>query len=97
MGETVHINLLGMRFSIQTDEDTEYVQSLIDYLAEKIQEIESSTGSQDKLRTSILTALLLADELNKTRQSAKETDSETSVSAEAITRRLIEQIDNELE
>lgn len=98
MGETVHIRALGASFSIQTDQNPDYVESLVDYVKEKIRIIESSAGSKESVKTAILVSLLLADELFQERSGSP--DSRTAVADEefaSFTRELIERIDSVLD
>lgn len=93
----VQIQILGASFTIQADEDPEYLSRLVDYLADKVQEIERTVSTRDPLRISILAGLLLADELFKDRARLGSTLSPSeSEEAERITRRLIRSIDESL-
>ena len=65
--ERVKIELLGTTFSIQSDEDPEYIRSMLSYVDEKISQVRKSVHSTDNVKISILTSLLLCDELFKQR------------------------------
>ena len=85
--------MLGASFSIQTDQNAEYVDSLVEYVRQKAGEIEQSAGSNDALRTAILTAVLLADELFQQKADPKPRSDEV----ELFTKTMIERIDSVLE
>lgn len=95
MGDSVHIGLLGTSFSIQTDQDPDYVASLVAFLKDKVRQIEQSAGAQDHLKTAILVALLTADELFRLRATNRAPESDGQI--DEITKRLIERIDSVLD
>lgn len=93
----VQISLLGTSFLIQADEESEYLSRIVEYLSQKVQEIEQSVAIKDPLRIAILTGLLLADELFKERgRGRKATSEEEAEEAERIALSLIEKIDKSL-
>ena len=96
MGEPVSIRVLGANFTIQTDQDSDYVASLVEYIREKADALQRVAGSQDTLKTAILVSLLIADELHQLKSGEGE-DSESGDNGEALTRRMIERIDAVLE
>ena len=102
-GNLVHINLLGTRFSIETDEKPEYIQSLIENLDKKLSTLESSTGLRDPLKLSLLSGILLEDELNKclTRrnpiQNVTEINSKDLLEAEKLTLNILQNLDKTLQ
>ena len=58
------MNILGHSFAMQTSEDPKYLDSLVDFINERIEEI-SSQGVTSSTRCIILAAFYLADELVK--------------------------------
>lgn len=93
----VQIQILGATFTIQADEDPEYLSRLVEYLSDKVHEIERTVSTKDPLRISILAGILLADELFKDRERLNSTLSPTeSEEAEQIAQRLIRSIDESL-
>lgn len=93
----VQIQILGANFTIQADEDPEYLARLVDYVTDKVREIESTVSTKDPLRIAILSNILLADELFKEQARLDETLSPSeSDEAERITRNLIRSIDESL-
>lgn len=92
MGKLHHkVQILGSSFTIQTDEDPEYFELLLAYIKKKTNEIESSVGVKDPLKTAILTCLTLADEIHK-----GDGLTEDLAEAERITLSIIDQIDKSL-
>ena len=64
------IELLGTSFSIQTDEDPQYVQDLVDYYRTKVQDVQARITSDDPLKIAIVAGVLTADELFRVRERA---------------------------
>ncbi len=93
----VQISLLGTSFSIQADEDSEYLARIVEYLEKKVQEIEGSVAIKDPLRIAILTGLLIADELFKQKErDRQEPIDRDSEEVARITQALIDRIDKSL-
>ena len=63
----MRIEVLGTAFTIETDEDPEYVADIVDYYKTKVQEIRKSVSTSDPLKISILSGLLVIDELFRER------------------------------
>ncbi|TVR68953.1 MAG: cell division protein ZapA [Spirochaetaceae bacterium] len=91
----MRIDLLGVSFQIQSDEDPEYVEEILGYYRARIREIEESVATGDPLKKAILAALLVTDELFRCRGNQGE--STVTGEVEAITRRLLERIDDALD
>jgi cell division protein ZapA (FtsZ GTPase activity inhibitor) len=69
----MRIELLGTAFTIQTDEDPQYVQDLVDYYRTKVQEVQRRIPSNDALKIAIVAGVLTADELFRARDNAEAT------------------------
>lgn len=91
----MRIDLLGVSFQIQSDEDPEYVEEILEYYRARIREIEDTVATGDPLKKAILAALLVTDELFRSR--ADQEGKGLSGEVEAITRRLLERIDDALD
>lgn len=98
----MQINLLGTSFTIKADEDPEYVTNLLTYVESKVKEIESSATLKEPLKISILTSLLIADELFKEREKVRQqgtNEQEQSLDSDEvtrITREMIERLERTL-
>lgn len=90
----MRIELLGTSFQIQSDEDPSYIEEILAYYRERIGEIESTVATTDPLKKAILAALLVTDELFRTR--APQSEAAVAGEIDVITRRLLERIDNAL-
>ena len=86
----MQVDLLGTSFSIQTDEEPEYVQRLLRFLEEKITETSQSVQTSDPLKIAIISAMMIADELFQSRNEQIEPGSS---SFSDIAQELITQID----
>lgn len=87
----MRIELLGSAFTIQSDEDPAYLQSVVEYYAGKIDEVSRSVATSDPLKISILAGILAADECLKARSSPDDPR------VAEITEDLIAQLDQTLE
>ncbi len=96
------INLLGTSFTIQSDESQEYMDQLLRHYKKKVEETRNTVGVTDPLKLSILSGLFLVDDLYKapagqdTPRGNGGMDPRESAEAEKITRRLIENMEREL-
>lgn len=97
MGSRVEVDLLGTSFSIQTDQDPDYVGRIVGYLRSKIKEIEDSAGTKDRLRIAILSAILVADELFRERTRGNLSPISENRETQEIAEKIINTIDTVLE
>ncbi len=61
--ETIRIDLLETSLTIQTDEDREYIETIVSYIKKKLAVIQSATLVQDPLKLAILSNIYAVDEL----------------------------------
>ena len=86
---TLHINLLGTSFSIAADEDSVYLENLLNRFRIILENTKKSTGLDNPLRLALLTGFLLCDEIEKLKnQEARE-----GQEAEQLTLNMIARID----
>jgi cell division protein ZapA len=62
---TLKIDALGTSFTIQAKEDTEYLQNLLSYFKQVAHQVEAGANLKNNLKNSILTGIMLCDELYK--------------------------------
>jgi len=95
----VQIQILGTTFTVKSDQDPEYVESIIQYIKTKIEEIKQSTTSNDPLRTAILANILITDELFKERNKKGDLFNESDASREAsrLTADIIRRLEQSLQ
>lgn len=89
------VQLLGTSFTIQADEDTERLDRIVRYLRGKTDQVEKSLGTKDPLKTSLISAILIVDELFKEKEKGKDSplfDKE----AEELTLKILEKLDHGL-
>lgn len=72
----MRIELFGTAFNIQTDEDPAYLREIVRYYEDKSREISASVATPDALKISILTGLLLVDEVMKARRNQVDDEAE---------------------
>jgi len=73
MGEerVIEIKVFGQTFSVKTDAEEEYIQTVAQYVNEKMEEVLRKTRSVSSLNVAILTALNIADDLLKEKEQRK--------------------------
>ena len=88
----MRIDLLGAEFNINTDQDPEYLEEVVEFYKSKIAEVRSSAGTSDSLKIAILAGILTADDC------LKQTGSQRTGTAELsqITLDLISELDSAL-
>lgn len=62
---TLPINILGSSFTIQASEDSEYLNKLLGYYERIATEIQKSGILRDPTQISIMTGIMICDELYK--------------------------------
>ena len=97
----LQIDNLGTSFAIKANEDSEYLNKLLGYYKRIVNQIENSSSLNTPLQVSILSGIMLCDELYKEKgrnvkfQTALEKNT-TDEEADRITKSLIEKIDRVL-
>lgn len=92
------VKILGTTFSIQSSENREYLEEIIEYFKLKVEEINEKAPATDPLKAAILAGLNVVDELFKERNS-KYAPADPEVSAmelNKITERMINKINTSL-
>ena len=95
--QIVSIDLLGISFTVQTDESLDYMQEILARLRERLAALGAATRVSDPLKLSILVNITLMDELlrERARTGSPATGSEEELSRLAA--RLIADLDRSLE
>ncbi|MDR0785838.1 MAG: cell division protein ZapA [Treponema sp.] len=94
------IDVLGTSFSIAAEEDSDYLNRLLENFKLKIETTQKETGLKDPLRVAILTGYLICDELQRIYDKQafdNELVAHTEKEIEEITAHLITYIDEILE
>lgn len=97
----LQIDILGTSFAIKANEDSEYLNKLLGYYKRIVNQIENSSSLNTPLQVSILSGIMLCDELYKEKgrnvkfQTVLEKNT-TDEEADRITKSLIEKIDKVL-
>lgn len=61
----LHINLLDTSFTVQANEDEEYLTKLLGYYSRIVEDVSHIPSIKTPLQTSILAGIMLCDELYK--------------------------------
>lgn len=102
---TLQINTLGTSFAIQAQEDPQYLENLLSYFNKITEQVKANTGLQDPLKCSILSGLMICDELYREKKAFSEVSKKAVASpvstdelseAERLTLSMISKIDNVL-
>lgn len=96
----LRIEVLGTSFSIAAEEDTGYLNRLLERYQLAIEGTQKSTGLKDPLKIAILTGFLVCDELQRVydRQTAdQEIDAHENKAIEEVILNLINRIDEIVE
>ena len=97
---TLQIDLLGTSFTIQAKEDPVYLENLLTYYKQTVNQIENSTGLKNPLKLSILTGIMICDELYKEKKKNANTTIKPSCEdlseAERLTLKMIDNINKVL-
>lgn len=91
------IDVLGTSFVIQSDQDPAYLRDIVEFYKSKVMEIQSSVSTDDPLKISILAAMLIIDDHFKFKAGQVPAAHLDELEANAITQRLIRELDQLLE
>ncbi|HXY62223.1 MAG TPA: cell division protein ZapA [Nitrospirota bacterium] len=70
--ERVQVEIYGQVYSIKGSGDPAHIREMAAYVDAKMKEVEKGTGTVDPHRVAILTALTIADELDRLRTKYNE-------------------------
>jgi cell division protein ZapA len=85
-GRVIPVEICGQRYPIRTTLDPEYVSQLANYVDEKMRAAGESAPNGDPQRLAILTALNVADELFRARETTRARDGEVAERAGELER-----------
>jgi len=94
------VTLLGTSLMIQSDEDAEHLQAVIQYFEKKIDEVKKRLPATEPIKLAVLAGLNIVDELLKiqtqvrTQQASAHDSVNEAEEVERITRRMIQKLDN---
>jgi len=80
----VEIKVFGQTFSVKTDAEEDHLQSVAQYVNEKMEEVLKKTKSVSTLNVAILTALNIADDLLKEKEQRKALVKEVEVKSKDL-------------
>ena len=96
MAEDVEVEIFGQTFHIAAGDATPvYIQSLAYYVDEKMRTLASATKTMSLNRVAILTALNIADDLLKLRDSYEQSARLVDTKTEQLISLVREQLNNE--
>jgi cell division protein ZapA len=85
--ESIEVTILGQNYLLKGDVSKDYMRHLAEFVDTRIREVYRRSPGTTPLKASILTALMLADELHKVRKehaSAKQSIKQFEIGAESL-------------
>lgn len=79
-----NIELLGTSFILHSDQESEYIDTLLAYIKEQLAVIRHDVDCKDPLKASIMASLLITHELFALRDSMQQERIETSNTARKL-------------
>jgi cell division protein ZapA len=84
--EPVQVEIYGQVYNLKGTDNPAHIRKLASYVDKKMKEVEKGTGTVDPHRVAILTALIIADEL----QSLRERYGELEMAADNAVKRMLD-------
>lgn len=83
---SIRIDMLGTSFTLQSSEDTQYLEKIVAYYSKTLEEVSNIPSVQTPLQQSILTGIMLIDELYKEKNKviSLQQGQETNISTNSI-------------
>lgn len=94
--KTIRVEIDGMDYSLKSDNDPEYVESIANYVNEKIQKLTLKTNVKSQTKIAVLAALNIADEYFHL-QKSYENSVRKLENFEAKSKELCDQVDDHLD
>ncbi len=85
--ESIEVTILGQNYLLKGDVSKDYMRQIAEFVDTRIREVYRRSPGTTPLKASILTALMLADELHKVRKehaSAKQSIQKFEIGAESL-------------
>lgn len=79
----LQIDTLGTSFAIQAQEDPQYLENLLSYFNKVTDQVKANTGLMDPLKCSILSGLMICDELCREKKANAEMSKNAANAAKA--------------
>ena len=77
MKTLVEVNIFGQTFTVNSEEQAQYVKELASYVDQRMRQIAGNTKTAVPLRVAIMAALSIADEWYKASQREQDIQEET--------------------
>lgn len=84
----IPVEIFGQTYTVRAGADPGYVQQLAAYVDAQMREVSRSAGAVDSLRTAVLAALNIADEVFRLRATVGKAEREARGRAAALAREL---------
>ena len=92
---TIRVEIDGMDYSLKSENNPDYVESIAKYVNDKIQKLSQKTNVKSQTKIAVLTALNIADEYFQL-QKSYENSLKKLEKIEAKSKELNDQVDHQL-
>ena len=82
--ESIQVEIFGQSYSIKAGSDRDYIRELAAFVDARMKDVQKGTGTSDGYKIAILTALNIADELNRLRSRHDALERSTAVSLDHL-------------
>ncbi len=86
----VEVEIFGQRYKIEGDDSSEYLKKVADFVDFKMKEVVKETGLVDSYKIAILTCLIIADELFRTKKKLSQLQEEFERKVESLIKKIEE-------
>ncbi len=86
----VEVEILGQRYKIEGEDSSEYLKRVADFVDFKMKEVVKETGLVDSYKIAILTCLIIADELFRTKKKLSQLQEEFERKVESLIKKIEE-------
>ena len=86
----VEVEILGQRYKIEGEDSSEYLKKVADFVDFRMKEVMKETGLVDSYKIAILTCLIIADELFRTKKKLSQLQEEFERKVESLIKKIEE-------
>lgn len=84
----VEVEILGQRYKIVGEDTEEYLKKVADFVDLKMKEVLNESGLVDSYKVALLTCLIIADELFRTKEKLNELQEEFERKVESLIKKI---------
>ena len=84
----VEVEILGQRYKIVGEDTEEYLKKVADFVDLKMKEVLNESGLVDSYKVALLTCLIIADELFRTKERLNELQEEFERKVDSLIKKI---------